>query len=346
MAHSALMLGEDKTLSWAEVPEASAPGPDEVRIRMSVVALNHLDLFAYRGMAFAKRQFPIVVGVEGGGHVIDVGSNVKDLSEGDRVVIFPGLTCGTCVPCRDGRDNLCIRPGGIMGFHHNGVASQTKTVPARLVIKVPDDVTLHHAATTPVTYATTLHMLETNARLMRNESVLIHAAGSGIGSTAIKFAKHIGATVFSTVGSDSKISRARQIGADYVINYERDRFDAVIRRLTEKQGVDVVFEHVGVKTWKSSMLSLALGGRLVTCGSTTGVKTDLDLLHLFNRQIKIFASFGGTIIDVKKGLDLIGGGMTPEIDSVVEPWRVQEQLMRMANREVFGKIIVDLEASE
>jgi len=343
MFNQALMLSDRNALDWADVPVAPRPGPGEVRIAIRAFALNHLDLFSLRGMAFAKRALPLVAGVEGAGYVTDVGPDVAGLSLGDAVVIYPGVTCGRCIACREGRDNLCEAPEGIMGFHRHGIAAHTVTVPARLAIKVPDGVDIREATTAPVTFATVLHMLVTNARLSANESLLVHAAGSGIGSTAIKLAKRMGVSVFATVGDDKKIPRARSIGADYVINYREQRFESVIRRLTDKRGVDVVFEHVGVSTWRGSMASLALGGRLVTCGSTSGVSTELDLLHLFNRQIKILASFGGTIADVSAGLALMADGLRPEIDAIVPPARIHEALARIAARNVFGKIIVDME---
>ena len=225
-------------------------------------------------MAFAKRKLPLVVGAEAAGEIAAVGTGVTALKPGDPVVMYGALTCGTCKACREGRDNLCENVGGMMGFHVDGFARDLVNMPARLVIPVPAGVTLRDAACAPIAFATVQHMLFDNAKLQPGETILVHAGGSGIGTAAIMMAKPIGCTVITTVGDDAKAEKAKALGADHVINYRTDRFEHVVRKLTGKKGVDVVFEHVGADTFNGSLLSLKRGGRLVTCGSTSGPTHD------------------------------------------------------------------------
>ena len=178
------------------------------------------------------------------------------------------------------------------GFHLDGFAQERINLPARQLIPAPPGVTDVGAALAPVTFGTVEHMLFDNAKLQPGETVLVHAGGSGIGTAAIQLAKRHGASVITTVGSDEKIEPARALGADHVINYRSDRFEGVVRKLTKKKGVDVVFEHVGKDTFAGSMLCLKRGGRLVTCGSTSGVSTEMNLMMLFQQQLKLLGSFG------------------------------------------------------
>lgn len=323
-----------------EVAKPSPPEGDEVLVRMRAVAVNHIDLFGYRGMAFAQRQpLPIIVAVEGAGEVEAVGPLAKGIEAGDKAVIYPGLFCGTCRRCAQGRENLCQDVAGIMGFHVDGIAAQWVKVPARRAVKVPPSVALRDAACTTVTFATVQHMLFDNAGLEAGETILVHAGGSGIGSTAIVMAKAIGCTVITTVGSEAKVEKAKALGADHVINYTQERFESRARRLTGKKGVDVVFEHVGASTWAGSLLSMAPGGRLVTCGSTSGILAQTNLYQVFQQQLKIFGSFGSTVRNVAQSLDKMAAGITPVIDSEIELDGFHAALERLKSRDVFGKIV-------
>ena len=220
----ALTLLADRKLELTDIPPLAAPAAGEVQIRVKAVALNHLDLWGYRGMAFAKRKMPVVVGVEAAGEIAAVGPGTAGFKPGDSVVMYGALTCGTCKACREGRDNLCENVGGIMGFHIDGFARDLVNMPARLVMPVPAGVSLRDAACAPIAFATVQHMLFDNARLEPGETVLVHAGGSGIGSVAIMMAKAIGCTVITTVGDDAKAEKAKALGADHVINYRTDRF--------------------------------------------------------------------------------------------------------------------------
>ncbi len=265
----ALQLITDRRLEIADLPAPPAPSLGEVTVAVKAVALNHIDVWGWRGMAFAKRKLPLVIGAEAAGTVETVGPGVAGLLPGQLVAIYGARTCGLCRPCREGRDNLCEHVAGVHGFHLDGFAQERINLPARLLVPAPPGVDAVAAALTPITFGTVEHMLFDNARLEPGETVLVHAGGSGIGSAAIQLAKKTGSTVITTVGSDDKIDKARALGADHVINYRTDRFEGVVRKLTRKKGVDVVFEHVGADTWAGSMLSLKRGGRLVTCGSTS-----------------------------------------------------------------------------
>ena len=335
----ALKLIADRKLELTDTPPPPPPGDGEVQIRIKAVALNHLDLWGFRGMAFAKRQLPLVVGAEASGEIAAVGGSTN-LKAGDKVVMYGAMTCGRCVACREGRDNLCENVAGIMGFHIDGFARDLINLPTRLVIPVPNGVSLRDAACAPIAFGTVEHMLFDNARLKPGETILVHAGGSGIGSVAIKMAKALGCTVITTVGDDSKAEKAKALGADHVINYKTERFEGVTRKLTGKKGVDVVFEHVGGEGFNGSLLCLKRGGRLVTCGSTAGPTVTINLMQLFQQQYKIFGSFGASMRNIRDSLSKIAAGMTPIIDTEVELADFGRGLARLESRQVFGKVIV------
>jgi alcohol dehydrogenase len=312
----ALQLVSDREVKITDIAPPPPPGEGEVQLNIRVVALNHIDVWGWRGMAFAKRKLPMVVGAEASAVVSAIGPGVSNVRTGDLVSIYGAPTCGRCRPCREGRDNHCEHPKGVHGFHLDGYAREYANMPARNVIPAPEGVSDIGAALAPVTFGTCEHMLFDNAKLESGETVLVHAGGSGIGSAAIQLAKHIGCHVITTVGSDDKIVKCKELGADHVINYRTDRFEGAVRKLTKKRGVDVVFEHVGKDTWAGSMLSMRRGGRLVTCGSTSGVSAETNLMMLFQGYVK------------------------PVVDTEIEFGDIATALHRMETRQVFGKIIM------
>lgn len=338
----ALQLIADRKLELIDLPDLPPPAEGEVQIRVKAVALNHIDVWGFRGMAFAKRKMPLIVGAEASGEIAAVGANVKNLKAGDKVVMYGALTCNQCKACQEGRDNLCENVGGVFGFHIDGFARDLINMPARLVILVPSNVDLIDAATAPITYSTVEHMLFDNAKLQPGETILVQAGGSGIGTTAIILAKALGCTVIATVGDDDKGEKAKQLGADHIINYRVNRFESVVRKLTNKKGVDVVFEHVGADTWNGSLLSMKRGGRLVTCGSTSGVTVQMNLMQLFQQQYKIFGSFGASQRNIRDGLQKIASGLRPVIDTRVKLADFEKGLERLESRKVFGKVVVEL----
>ncbi|MDJ0949437.1 MAG: zinc-binding dehydrogenase [Alphaproteobacteria bacterium] len=326
-----------------EVPHPGAPAGDEVLVRMRAVSLNHIDLFGQRGMAFAQRQaFPLTAGVEAAGEVEAVGPDVRTVRPGQAVVVHPALFCGDCRWCNRGRENLCENVGGIAGFHVDGFACHYVKAAERRVVPVPEGVSLRDAACTTVTFGTVQHMLFDNAKLEPGETILVQAGGSGIGTTAIKMAKAIGATVITTVGSDDKVEKAKAIGADHVINYREERFETRVRRLTGKKGVQVVFEHVGADTWAGSLLALERGGRLVTCGSTSGINANTNLYQVFQQQLTIIGSFGSSLRNLREALDKMATGLTPVIDSEIDLTEFGLALERLQSRQVFGKIVATI----
>ncbi len=336
----ALQLFGDRDLRLTKVDPPPHPGPGEVQVRVHAVGLNHIDVWGFRGMAFAKRKMPLIVGAEAAGVVAAVGEDVTHVDIGDRVVMYGARTCGHCRACVGSRDNLCENVGGIMGFHIDGFACDFVTMPQRLLVKVPDGVSFEEAACAPIAFGTVQHMLFDNARLEPGETVLVQAGGSGIGTAAIRMAKAIGCTVITTVGDDEKGAKAKALGADHVINYREERFEGMVRKLTQRKGVDVVFEHTGADTWNGSLLSLKRGGRLVTCGSTSGVSTTLNLMQLFQQQYRIFGSFGCSMRNIEQSLEKMAQGIRPVIDTVFPLAEFEKGLDRLESRKVFGKIIV------
>ena len=342
VAHTmrALTLVADRKIELLEVAAPPPPAAGEVQIAIKAIGLNHIDVWGWRGMAFAKRKLPLVVGAETAGEIRAVGAGVGGFGVGDPVVAYGGLTDGTCKACREGRDNLCENVAGIMGFHVDGFARDLINMPARLVIPVPAGIGFRDAACAPVAFATVQHMLFDNAKLEPGETILVQAGGSGIGTSAIKMAKAIGCTVITTVGDDAKAEKAKALGADHVINYKTDRFESIVRKLTGKKGVDVAFEHVGPDTFNGSLLCLKRGGRLVTCGSTSGQSITMNLFQLYLQQYRIFGSFGCSMRNIRESLAKMASGLTPVIDTEVPLAEFERGLARLESRQVFGKIIV------
>lgn len=336
----ALRLHGDRDLRLESIEEPGAPALGEVQIRVHAVALNHIDVWGFRGMAFAKRQMPLVVGAEASGRIAAVAADVTGFKVGDPVVMYGALTCGECPSCLAGIDNLCENVKGVYGFHLHGFGRERMNMPARLVIPVPDGVDLTDATCAPIAFGTVEHMLFDNAKLQPGETILVHAGGSGIGTVAIKMAKAIGCRVITTVGDDAKGEKARALGADEVVNYRTERFEGEVRRLTKRKGVDVVFEHVGAETWNGSLLCLKRGGRLVTCGSTSGVSASMNLMQLFQQQYRIFGSFGCRMDNIRSSLAKMAGGMSPVIDTVFPVAEFEKGIARLESRKVFGKLLV------
>lgn len=340
----ALQLIDDRKLERVELPDPEAPAPGDVTLRVKAVALNHIDVWGWRGMAFAKRKMPLTIGAEASGVVEAIGPGVSNVLPGQLVSIYGARICGRCHHCVAGRDNLCENVGGVHGFHLDGFAQEKINIPARQLVLAPPGIDAVAAALAPVTFGTVEHMLFDNAKLQPGETILVHAGGSGIGTAAIQLAKKMGCTVITTVGSDDKIEPAKALGADHVINYRTDRFEGVVRKLTKKKGVDVVFEHVGKDTWAGSMFSLKRGGRLVTCGSTSGVSTDINLMMLFQQQLKLLGSFGCRMENMANAMQKMARGIVhPVIDTEVTFDSIEKALERMETRQVFGKIVLRMD---
>ena len=337
----ALQLISNREVQVRQIEPPAPPKAGEARVKIRVVALNHLDVWGWRGMAFAERSLPLTIGAEASGEIVEIGSDADGFAAGQLVSLFGAKTCGVCRPCLEGRDNLCTDPGGVHGFHLDGFAREYVTLPVSRLVPAPQGCDEVQAAVAPITFGTPEHMLFDNARLESGQTVLVHAGGSGIGSAAIQLAKKTGCQVIATVGSDEKIARCEELGADHVINYEKERFARAARKITQKRGVDAVFEHVGASTWQESLLALKRGGVLVTCGSTSGVSAPTNLMMLFQRQLRLIGSFGCSKANMASVMGKMAqGSVKPVIDSEIQFGDMKTALERMESRKVFGKIIM------
>jgi NADPH:quinone reductase-like Zn-dependent oxidoreductase len=322
-----------------------APEPDlmagDVLVRVRACALNHLDLWVRRGLPRVQIPMPHIPGSDVAGEV--VASAAPDVTIGRRVMLQPGVSCGRCPSCLSGRDNECPSYE-VLGYrYHDGGYAELVKVPVQNLVSIPDDIDFVRAAAFPLTFLTAWHMLMTRARLKRGEDVLVLAAGSGVGQAAIQIAFLHGARVFATAGSEEKLERARALGAYEVIHHHRQDIAMEIRRLTNKRGVDVVIEHVGEATWMKSVRSLARGGRLVTCGATTGPNGALDLGALFSRQLTIHGSYMGTKGELMRAARFFfTGQLKPVIDRTFPLADAAVAHRRMEASGQFGKIVLEV----
>ena len=331
--------GSPEVLEYTDVPDPS-PGPGEVLIRVKACALNHLDLWLRRGLPAYRLTLPHISGCDVSGIVERVGAGVARVKAGDRVVLAPGISCGRCDACRTGQDNLCAT-FGIRGAAVPGGYAELAGARAEEAIPLPERLSFEEAAAFPLVFLTAWHMLVGRARLQAGESVLIHAAGSGVGHAAVQIAKHRKATVYATVGSEAKVQKAKALGADEVINYRQDDFEARVKALTGGRGVDVVVDHIGPDTWDGNLRLLAKGGRLVTCGATSGPHVTLDLRYVFSRQLSVLGSMMGTRSELDAVARLVvDGTLRPVVDTAFPLRKARQAQERMAARNVFGKLVL------
>jgi NADPH:quinone reductase-like Zn-dependent oxidoreductase len=332
--------GGPEVLRYEEYPTPE-PGPGEVLIRVRACGVNHLDVFTRRGEQGRRVKLPHILGIETAGEVAALGEGVAEWWLGDRVVSGPGIWCGRCEFCRAGQENLCVERQ-IVGVDVQGGYAEYLKLPARAVAALPEDVSFEQGAVTLIAFGTAWHMLVGRAALQAGETLLVLAAGSGVGMAAVQVGKYLGAHVIATASTQDKLDHARRLGADETINYvEQPRFARAVRKLTDGRGVDVVLEHVGADTWKDSVAALAIGGRLVTCGSTTGRWGETDLWSLFAKQATLLGSFSSSQTDFLTVLGLVGEGkLRPVLDSVLPLSAAAEAHRRLEARQVFGKLVL------
>ena len=315
-------------------------GVDEVLVQVKACALNHLDIWIRQGSPAYPMPLPHILGSDIAGVVYQIGSQVDGVAVGERIYVSPGVGCGRCEQCLAGRDNMCRSYGLIGAMCHGGYADYVK-VPARNVRPIPGALSFEQAAAFPLVSVTAWHMLFGLAEVRPGEEVLIMGAGSGVGHMAIQMAKLAGARVLTTVGSEEKVAKAKALGADEVIIHSREQVNQRVRELTQRRGVDVVIEHIGPEVWAQCIDSLAKGGRLVTCGATTGAEVTLDLRYVYSRQLTIKGSYMGSQSELWKAAHLVGEGkLRPVIDRTFplsEAKGAQEYLL---NRKFFGKIVL------
>ena len=331
--------GGPEVLESVTLPDPQ-PKAREVRVRVKAVALNHLDVFTRKGWPTLKLKFPHVLGADVAGVIDAVGSEVEDLAVGTEVVVNPGISCGVCERCLRGEDNLC-RSYSIIGEHRHGGYAELLCVPRQNVLPKPANVSFEEAACLPLTFLTAWTMLVRRAQLQAGETVLIHAAGSGVGSAGIQIARLLGAKVIATASTEAKLERARQLGADHLINYAEKDFLDEVKRITQKKLVDVVFEHVGQSTWDKSVACLPNGGRLVTCGATTGFEVKIDLRVLFYKRISLLGSTMGSKGDLFRILGLVGEGkLRPVLDRALPLAQAAEAHALLTDRKAFGNVVL------
>ena len=334
--------GGPEVLRYVEVCEPEI-APDQVLVRVRACALNHLDLWVRRGLPGITIPLPRIPGSDIAGQVARVGEKISGVRPGERVLLSPGISCGHCVHCLRGDDNLC-RQYTLFGYKVDGGYAEYVASPAANVIPMPANLSFEKAAAIPLVFLTAWHMLITRAQLQPDETVLVLGAGSGVGSAAIQIAKMMGARVIATAGSELKLQKARELGADETFLHSIEHWSKEVKRLTDRRGVDVVMEHVGAATWQESVASLAVGGRLVTCGATTGYDGKIDLRYLFSRHISILGSYMGSKGELYPVLDLVARGrVKPVIDTVIPLTKAREAHEILEKREQFGKVVLRIE---
>ena len=331
--------GGPDVLVYEDVPEPKIKA-NQVLIRVRACALNHLDLFVRAGIPGLKFPMPHILGSDIAGEVVEVGELCERVKPGWRVMLSPGTSCRQCEQCLSGRDNLC-RTYTLFGYGIDGGNTELMAVPEYTVIPIPDDLDWDNAAAAPLVFLTAWHMLMTRAQLQPGEDVLVLAASSGVGQAAIQIAKMFQCRVIATAGGDEKMAKARQLGADHVVDHYREDIAAEVKKFTAKRGVDVVFEHVGVATWTKSLESLSAGGRLVTCGATTGFDARVDLRYLFSKNWSLLGSFMGGMGELHQVLKFVfRKQLRPVIDSVMPLSEIRAAHERIERKEQFGKIVV------
>ena len=331
--------GGPEVLKYGDLDDPS-PGSGEVLLDVHATSLNHLDIFVRRGAPGIKIPLPHVPGCDAAGRVGAVGAGVTGVTVGDRVLINPTVSCGTCELCVRGDASLC-RSFGVVGEHMWGACAEKLVVPQENVIPIPDDFSFEDAAAVPLVFVTAWRMLMTRGRLKAGEDVLILGAAAGVGIACVQIAKLAGARVFAAASSAEKLELCRELGADVLINYRDEDFVKRVKAETGKRGVDVCVDYIGKDTWAKSLRSLVAGGRLVTCGATTGFDPQTDLRQVFYRQLEILGSTMGSKEELMAPLrHLFKGEMTPAIGEVfdLEDTATAHQLME--SRQALGKIVI------
>ncbi|MGE5264997.1 MAG: zinc-binding dehydrogenase [Acidobacteriota bacterium] len=331
--------GGIENLKFEQVPTPRV-GPHDVLVNVRACGLNHLDIFTREGSHGVHAPLPHIGGLEPAGEIAEIGSAVQGWKVGDRVLVGAAVTCGACEFCRSGNDNLCVRRK-VIGVNVDGGFAEYISVPASILLRIPESLSFLDAAAVPTAFGTAWHMLVTRAACQPGEWLLVLAAGSSVGVAAIQVAKYFGCKVIATASTAAKLDRAKELGADYGINYADENFYHEVMRITGNRGVDVVVEHVGTTTWEKSIASLHPLGRLVTCGSTTGRYGQTDLWSTFWKQITILGSFAFSSAEFRAVWELMGQhkfhAVIDRTFPLAETAAAQQYLM---DRKQFGKVLV------
>jgi NADPH2:quinone reductase len=331
--------GDRDVIEYGDFPDPEIER-DEVLVDIKAGGLNHLDIWTRRGMPILDLDFPHIPGSDGAGVVQEVGEDVTRFDVGDHVAVQPGKYCGKCEFCRDGEESLCVSYH-LIGEHIRGVHSELAAVPEENLIQVPEHVDWETAASASLVFQTAWRMLISQGELGPSEKVLVLGASGGVGHAAVQIADYVGAEVYATASTDEKLSYAEDCGADHVINYEEDDFAAEIRDLTGKRGVDMVVDHIGEATYPNSLKSLAKGGRIVTCGATTGGNPGAGLNRIFWNQLKVIGSTMATPGEIDDVLPLVWDGTFESHVRASLPMSEAARAHEMIeNREGFGSVVV------
>jgi NADPH:quinone reductase-like Zn-dependent oxidoreductase len=331
--------GGAEVLEYTDGPTPSIRA-NEVLVRVRACALNHLDLWVRGGLPGVPIPLPHIPGSDIAGEIAEIGADVTTVKVGQKVVLAPGVSCGKCAVCLAGRDNFC-RQFSNLGYMIDGGCAEFVKCPEVNCMPYPENLTWEHAASIPLVFQTAWHMLLTRAQLQPGEDILILGAGSGVGSAAIQIASMFGARIIATAGNAAKLEKAKQLGAHHLINHKTQKIREEVRRITNKRGVDVVFEHVGTATWDESIASLAVGGRLITCGATTGYDAKIDLRFLFTRQLSLLGSYMGAKSELATVMKLVASGhLKPVMDRTFPLAACADAHRYLESGDQFGKVVL------
>jgi len=331
--------GGVEKLVYEEIPNP-AIGSNDVLVRVKATSINHLDIWVRQGLPGVKFPLPLIPGVDASGVVAELGAAVRHVRVGDRVVVAQGISCGHCKQCLNGDDNLC-KEYRLIGEHRDGADAEFISVPDKNILKLPDSVSFEAAAASALVFLTAWHMLVNKAKVQPGDDVLVIGASSGVGTAGLQIARMVGGRVIATTSTDEKAMKLRELGADEVINYKTQSVLDQVRQLTGKKGVEVVFDHVGASVWEENIKAMAKGGRLVTCGATSGYEAATDLRYVFYKQLQILGSTMGRKGDLITILNLIERGiLKPVIDRVMPLADVRQAHQIVEERKHFGKIVL------
>jgi NADPH:quinone reductase-like Zn-dependent oxidoreductase len=331
-------FGGPEVLRYGDVPDPK-PRKDQVLIRVRACALNHLDLWVRKGLPGVP--LPHILGSDIAGEIVEVGEYVTGFKTGQRVLLAPMHFCNHCAKCVAGLQNQCPE-FSVLGNRVDGGDCELIAVAAVNVIPIPEALEFVQAASVPLVFLTAWHMLTGRAAIRPGQTVLVLGASSGVGIAAIQIAKLYQATVITTAGNEEKLAKARTLGADHGINHYQQKISEEVRRITNKQGVDIVIEHVGPATWEESVKSLKPAGTLVTCGATTGPNAGIDLRFVYSRQLSLLGSYMGTMGELHEVLGhVFAGRLKPVVDRTFPLQEIRAAHEHMERSQMFGKIVLD-----
>ena len=331
-------FGGPEVLTYEDIPDPR-PRLDQVLVRVRACSLNHLDVWVRKGLPGVK--LPHILGSDVAGEVVEAGEYVSGFKAGQRVLLAPINYCGHCANCVAGLQNQC-REFTVLGNGVDGGNCQLIASPAANVIPIPDSLDLNQAASLPLVFLTAWHMLVGRAAIRPGQTVLVLGASSGVGIAAIQIAKLFHCRVITTAGDEAKLEKGRALGADFGINHYKQKISEEVRKITNKEGVDIVLEHVGAATWDESVRSLKTAGTLVTCGATTGPNVGIDLRHLFARQLTLLGSYMGTLGELHEVLrHVFAGRLKPVVDRAFPLSEIRAAHQYLEKSQMFGKIVVN-----